>query len=80
MIRRKRSNKFLSLPIVSQSLACSASTAGTLSLTEADAASSDRACSRRTEAAIELVPSTGLRREMTKACNEQTNGTFIDGF
>ena len=47
----------LSLPIASQSLACSASTAGTLSLTEVDAASSERALSRRTEAAIELAPS-----------------------
>ena len=48
-----------SLPIASQSLACSASTAGTLSLTEVDAASSERAFSRRTEAAIELAPSAG---------------------
>ena len=50
----------VSLPIASQSLAYSAITAGTLSLTEVDVASSERAFSkaaRRTEAAIELAPS-----------------------
>ena len=54
------------LPIESQSLACSASTAGTLSLTEAEAASSDSACSRRTEAAIELAPSAGKEKQKSE--------------
>ena len=46
-------------PIQSHSLACSARAAGMLSRpTETEAASSDRVRSRRTDAAIELAPST----------------------
>ena len=45
------------VPIASQSFACKANTAGTLSLTEVEAASSDKACSSRTDAPIELAPS-----------------------
>ena len=48
---------FMNLPMASHSFACKASTTGTLILTEADAASSESACSRRTEAAIEPAPS-----------------------
>lgn len=47
----------MNLPMASHSFACRASTTGTLILTEADAASSESACSRRTEAAIEPAPS-----------------------
>ena len=50
-------SKSLDVPIASQSFACKARTAGTLSLTDVEAASSDSACSRRTEAAIEPAPS-----------------------
>lgn len=55
------SSKRLDVPIASQSFACKARTAGTLSLTEVEAASSDNACSRRTEAAIEPAPSAAVR-------------------
>ena len=48
---------FMNLPMASHSFACRASITGTLILTEADAASSESACSRRTEAAIEPAPS-----------------------
>lgn len=52
--------KSLDVPIASQSLACKARTAGTLSLTEVEAASSDKACSRRNEAAMEPAPSAAV--------------------
>lgn len=55
------SGKNPDVPIASQSFACKARTAGTLSLTEVEAASSDNACSRRTEAAIEPAPSAAVR-------------------
>ena len=73
------SSKSLDVPIASQSFACKARTAGTLSLTEVEAASSDSACSRRTEAAIEPAPSAAEgRRHGLLATHDYSLVAFLE--